>query len=164
MQPSEALSLAAQVAVTLAGFAGVVVVFRPESVHHWSNLDRFRLRLLLNNSIFPLVYSVVAVCLLSVQPPPASIWRWSSAVAVACQVPFAIVNFTEARRLSPVEFKGVNKVMFFPLFAIGFASIALQIYNITTLNWFWPFFAGIAIHLVAAMLQFMRLVLLPRSE
>jgi len=43
MQPDEALGVAAQVAVTLAGFAGVVVVFRPDSVHRWSRLDRFRL-------------------------------------------------------------------------------------------------------------------------
>jgi hypothetical protein len=34
------------VAVTLAGFAGIVVVFLPESVHQWSRVDRFRLRLL----------------------------------------------------------------------------------------------------------------------
>jgi hypothetical protein len=53
--------LAAQVAVTLAEFAGVVVVFRPASVHQWSSLDRFRLRLLLSNSILPLAYSVIAI-------------------------------------------------------------------------------------------------------
>jgi len=52
MEPSEALSTAAQVAVALAGFAGVVVVFRRKSVHDWSTLDKFRLQLLLANSVF----------------------------------------------------------------------------------------------------------------
>jgi len=33
MEPSEALSTAAQIAVALAGFPGVVMVFRGESVH-----------------------------------------------------------------------------------------------------------------------------------
>jgi hypothetical protein len=33
MQPGDALNVVAQVAVTLAGFAGIVVVFRPELVH-----------------------------------------------------------------------------------------------------------------------------------
>jgi len=61
VEPGEALGLAAQVAVTLAEFAGVVVVFRPASVHQWSSLDRFRLRLLLSNSILPLAYSVIAI-------------------------------------------------------------------------------------------------------
>jgi len=41
MQPGEVLSTAAQVAVALAGFAGVVVVFRRESVHEWSTLTNF---------------------------------------------------------------------------------------------------------------------------
>jgi hypothetical protein len=36
MEPSETLSTAAQIAVALAGFAGVVVVFRRESGHDWS--------------------------------------------------------------------------------------------------------------------------------
>src|SRR6478752_6025448 len=40
MEPGEALGIAAQVAVTLAGFAGVVVVFRRESIHEWSPADR----------------------------------------------------------------------------------------------------------------------------
>jgi hypothetical protein len=38
MEPGEILSTAAQIAVALAGFAGVVVVFRRESVHEWSAL------------------------------------------------------------------------------------------------------------------------------
>ncbi len=164
MEPGEALGLAAQVAVTLAGFAGVVVVFRPASVHQWSSLDRFRLRLLLSNSILPLAYSVIAIFLLTIKPPPETIWRWCSGVAVVCQVPFAIINFTEARRLTPAEFKGVSKMLFFPLFAIGTMTILLQLYNMAVLNWFWPFFAGIVVHLIAAMLQFMRLVLLPQGN
>jgi hypothetical protein len=164
IEPGEALGLAAQVAVTLAGFAGVVVVFRPHSVHQWSKVDRFRLRLLLNNSILPLAYAVIGIFLLAMRPPPASIWRWCSAVATLCQLPFAIFNFTTVRKFSAVEFKGVNKVLFFPLFAIGIAMILLQLYNIVVWNWFWPFFAGIVVHLIAAMLQFMRLVLLPRPN
>ncbi len=53
MEPGEALSTAAQVAVALAGFAGVVVVFRSGSVHEWSPINKLRLRLLLSNSILP---------------------------------------------------------------------------------------------------------------
>jgi hypothetical protein len=56
MEPGEALSTTAQIAVALAGFAGVVVVFRRESVHEWSPIDKLRLRLLLTNSILPLVF------------------------------------------------------------------------------------------------------------
>ena len=75
MEPSEALSTAAQIAVALAGLAGVVVVFRRESVHDWSAIDKFRLRLLLTNSILPLALCVIGVLLLTVKPAPAGIWR-----------------------------------------------------------------------------------------
>ena len=50
MQPSEALTTSAQIAVTLAGFAGVVVAFRNRSVHEWSRIDKFRLQILLTVS------------------------------------------------------------------------------------------------------------------
>ncbi|HZR05223.1 MAG TPA: hypothetical protein VFA61_05295 [Candidatus Udaeobacter sp.] len=42
MQPSEALTTAAQIAVAPAGFAGVVVAFRSKSLHKWSPGDKFR--------------------------------------------------------------------------------------------------------------------------
>ena len=161
MEPNEALGIAAQVAVTFAGFAGIVVVFLPESVHQWSRTDRFRLRLLLSNSIFPLAYSLFGMVLLTIKPAPDSIWQWCSGFAAIFQVPFAITNFRTPRRFSADEFKGVTKILFYPLFAIGISTILLQLYNIAVLNRFWPFFVGIFVHLMAAMLQFVRLVLPP---
>src|SRR5207247_2131499 len=65
MQPSEALSASAQVAVALAGFAGVVVAFRNRSVHEWSKIDKFRLRILLTNSAIPFVLSILGMVLSS---------------------------------------------------------------------------------------------------
>ena len=164
MQPTEALNIAAQVAVTLTGFAGIVVVFRPESVHQWSRVDRFRLRLLLNNSIFPLAYALFAIFLLTINAPSQSIWRWCSAFAACFQVPFAIMNFTTARGFTSDEFKGISRIVFFPLFSIGISTLLLQFANIIWWNWFWPFFAGIFIHLMAGLLQFMRLILLPPQK
>ena len=97
MQPSEALGIAAQVAVTLAGFAGIVVVFRPDSVHRWSPLDKLRLQLLLINSALPLVESLFGMLLLTLDPPPASIWRWCSGVSFSAQV-LVFVYMRDPRR------------------------------------------------------------------
>jgi len=52
--------------------------------------------------------------------------------------------------------------VFYPMSAIGTATLLLQFYNIAVLNRFWPFFTGIFVHLMAAMLQFVRLVLPPQ--
>ena len=75
MEPGEALGIAAQIAVALAGFAGVVVVFRREAVQEWSGIDKLRLRLLLANSMLPLGLSMLALLLLTIKPMPPEIWR-----------------------------------------------------------------------------------------
>ena len=56
MEPSAALSTSAQIAVAIAGFAGVVIAVRNESLHDWSRVEKFWLRLLLLNSILPLAF------------------------------------------------------------------------------------------------------------
>src|SRR5262249_58982795 len=81
MQPSEALSASAQVAVTLAGFAGVVVAFRSGSVHEWSKVDKFRLYFLLNNSALPFLLSIFAMLLMTASLNEQTTWRLCSLVA-----------------------------------------------------------------------------------
>src|SRR6185295_2201371 len=107
MEPGDTLSVVAQVAVTLAGFAGIVVVFRPEAVHHWSTVDKFRLRLLLTNSTLPLGYSLFAILLLSIDPPPVAIWRWCSGVTFVSQIMFSAGMRNLRRVIPPSEFQGV---------------------------------------------------------
>src|SRR5437899_12876299 len=99
MEPGEALSTAAQIAVALAGFAGVVVVFRRESVHDWSPVDKLRLRLLLTNSKIPLVLCMIGLLLLTIRPVPEDIWSWFSGLALLVYLLFVITN-TKAFRLA----------------------------------------------------------------
>ena len=165
MEPNEALGIAAQVAVTLAGFAGVVVVFRPEALHQWSALDKFRLQLLLTNSVLPLLYSLLGMLLLTVHPPIADIWRWSSGVAFVTQILLIVFGGNPVRRIPTGQLHGINKVLFYGIAVLGTAAMALQAINFARWNWFWPFFAFIFVHLIAAVLQFMRMVLLvPEKE
>jgi hypothetical protein len=39
----------------------------------------------------------------------------------------------------------------------------LQLFNVALLNAFWPFFTDIIVHLLAAMFQFARIILLPQE-
>jgi len=98
MEPGEALSTSAQIAVALAGFAGVVVVFRRESVHEWSPIDKFRLRLLLTNSILPLAFCMIGLLLLTIKPAPPGIWRWCSGSLFVILLSFAITTMKIFRR------------------------------------------------------------------
>ena len=125
MQPSEALGIAAQVAVTLAGFAGIVVVFRPDSVHRWSPLDKLRLQLLLTNSALPLAESLLGMLLLAFDPPPASIWRWCSGVSFSAQVlAFAYMRNPRRRLFTRADMQAVNKFLFYGIGSISTVAVA----------------------------------------
>ena len=139
MQPSEALGIAAQVAITLAGFAGIVVVFRPDSVHRWSPLDKLRLQLLLMNSALPLAESLFGMLLLTFDSPPASIWRWCSGVSFSAQVLVFVYMRNPRRRLSTrADVQAVNKFLFYGIGFIATVAVALQAINFAVWNRFWP--------------------------
>jgi hypothetical protein len=127
MEPSEALSTAAQIAVALAGFAGVVVVFRRESVHDWSAIDKFRLRLLLTNSILPLALCVIGLLLLTVKPAPAGIWRWCIGAAVVILLPFTITTSRTFRMLDPQQLQNAlaTGVAFYLFGVLGVGALLL---------------------------------------
>jgi drug/metabolite transporter (DMT)-like permease len=163
MEPGEALSTAAQIAVALAGFAGVVVVFRRESVHDWTPIDKLRLRLLLINSILPLALCVIGLLLLTIKPAPAAIWRWCSGASVVIALPFAITTSRSFRRLDRQQLQSAlaTRFAFYGFAILGISTMLLQFINIAILNAFWPFFTGIVVYLLAAMFQFARIILIP---
>src|SRR5207245_4167926 len=105
MQPSEALSASAQVAVALAGFAGVVVAFRNRSVHEWSKIDKFRLQILLTNSAIPFVLSIFAMVLLSTSLNTLTIWRLCSLFTFVMLVMMGSSYGATFRRFISQEFK-----------------------------------------------------------
>jgi hypothetical protein len=161
MQPSEALSASAQVAVTLAGFAGVVVAFRNRSVHEWSRVDKFRLRILLLNSGAPFALSMLAILLQTTALNEQRIWQTCSILT------FVTISITGQQMsrgmqgLSRDEFRsgGGSPVIFYTSSVVGIAVTGLQMYNAIVLKMFWPFFAAITTLLLLGMLQFVRLVL-----
>ncbi|MEY2561145.1 MAG: hypothetical protein QOG51_1560 [Verrucomicrobiota bacterium] len=163
MEPGEALSTAAQIAVALAGFAGVVVVFRSGSIHEWSPLDRFRLWLLLGNAMIALFACLFGMLLFSITPTPLSVWRWCSVFSLLLVFPFGFM--TRQRQLelgrSVVKEMGAFRYVFYLFGAIGGAVGLLQVYNALTAGVFWLFYASIVFPLAIGTLQFARMILLP---
>ena len=163
MEPGEALGIAAQIAVALAGFAGVVVVFRRESVHEWSAVDKLRLRLLLANSLLPLGLCMMGMVLLTIKPMPPGIWRWCSGIAFAVSLLFAITMTKYFRRLDVRQERRERATRFILyLFAMfGIAATLLQLYNAAFLGVFWAFFISIVFQVIIALFQFARMIFLP---
>ena len=166
MEPGETLGIAAQIAVALAGFAGVVVVFGRVSAHEWSPIDKFRLRQLLTNSIVPLALCMIGLLLLAIRPALGGVWRWCSGAAFVILLQFSIGSVKAFRRLDLQKLQRpvVRRSFFYLSGAVGIAVTLLQLYNAALLNAFWPFFTAIVLQLIAAMLQFARMILVPSEQ
>src|SRR5437867_5196504 len=138
MEPGEALSTAAQIAVALAGFAGVVVAFRSGSVHEWQAIDKLRLRLLLNNSIVPLILCILALLLVSVDPHRVWTWRVCSALALVLTISIGMMisGTPGAPSLRGLKLDRGSRVLFFSFSLLAVLAMALQIYNLAVLNAF----------------------------
>jgi hypothetical protein len=164
MEPNTALSVSAQIAVAIAGFAGVVAAFRNDSVHDWGQVETFWLRLLLVNSILPLAFSMFGLFVLSVPYVSETIWRWCSGFATLFLVPFAMMIVKTLVGFAPGELEAAGGTRFtsYSLVTVLTAVCLLQLFNVATLAAFWPFFGAIVALLLGAMYQFVRLVLSTR--
>ena len=160
-----ALGTSAQIAVAIAGFAGVVVVFRGESVQDWGRVEKFWLRLLLVNSILPLAFSMVGLLTLAIEPELPGIWQWCSGFAAVFLIPYAALILKTLRHFMPGELRaaGGNKVIAYTLYGLLVAACLLQLFNVTMLAVFWPFFSAIIFLLLGSMYQFVRLVVTPQK-
>src|SRR5438477_103085 len=108
MEPGEALTTAAQIAVALAGFAGVVVAFRSKLLHEWSPRDKFRLWLLLGNALVPLFDCFFGMFLLTINPTPLSIWHWCSGFSLLLSFPFGFSTWRRLSELGPTVIKNMG--------------------------------------------------------
>ena len=166
IEPAGALGVAAQIAVTLAGFAGVVVVFSRRSFDEWSRVDRFRLLLLLTTSAHALVFCMVSMLLLATDLAAPAVWAWSSGLALAIILPTGALGmrtFTSFPR-GELEAAAASKLLFYAVSSLALAGILLQVYNIFAARTFWPFFSLIVVAILASTLQFVRMVLARPGE
>ena len=124
MQPGEALSTAAQIAVALAGFAGVVVAFRSSSLHEWSLLDKYRLWLLLGSALVPFFSCLFGMLLLTIKATPFPIWRCCSGFSLLLICIFGFLSWRRQSEpgLAVVKEMGVYRYLFYVIAIPGDGS------------------------------------------
>jgi hypothetical protein len=159
MDASEALATAAQVAVAIAGFTGVVVAFGTVPIHEWSDAQRFRLKMLIATSVFPLFWSLMALFLLTTGLGAGTVWTVSSVVAFGMLLAGWTMSAREFTRLDVAKLGRGGPSAFRGASGIGLAALALQVYNIFALHAFWPFFAMVTVAMMLSMFQFVRMTL-----
>jgi membrane-bound metal-dependent hydrolase YbcI (DUF457 family) len=81
-------------------------------------------------------------------------------------LPFAITTSRTFRKLDPQQLQSAHAsgFAFYLIGLLGTGAVLLQFFNIATLKAFWPFFTCIIVHLLAAMFQFARIILLPLEQ
>ena len=104
----------------------MVVVFRRESIHDWSPIDRVRLRLLLTNSILPLALCMFGLLLLTIKPVPTTIWKWCSGCAFVIFVFFATTTARIFRRLDVRQLQS-ERVTGFVVYLFGVLGTAATV-------------------------------------
>jgi hypothetical protein len=163
MEPGEALSVAAQIAVALAGFAGVVVAFRSSSLHEWSPMEKFRLLILLGNALVPLFACLFGMLLLTIKPTPLFLWHWCSGFSLLLSFPFGFSTWRRLSDLGPAVIKnmGSYRYVFYMVGILGTAVSLLQVYNALVSGVFWLFYAAIIFPLAIGTLQFALMILRP---
>ncbi|HEV2333084.1 MAG TPA: hypothetical protein VGV16_07970 [Gammaproteobacteria bacterium] len=161
MEPGDALSKGAQIAVAFVGLTGVVVVRRGAAVHAWPQADKFRLKLLLTTSLLPLALCLLGLLLLAADLPAAVVWRWCSGVAALVLFVGSLLFSRTFLRIPGRELKRVeaSKAIFWSFSAVGFAFCLLLVYNVAILDRFWPFFTFVVCALLVTLVQFIRFIL-----
>src|SRR5439155_25578355 len=93
------------------------------------------------------------------------IWCSCRRVTISAQVIIFVYMRNPRRRLfTRADMQTVNKFLFYGMGFITTVAMSLQAINFAAWNRFWPFFALIFVQLLAALAQFVRMVLLPPHE
>lgn len=146
------LSSATEVAIGIAGFAGIVAAIRHRDPSAWASEERLLLRMLLFASGMAILFSWTPAVLSEAGLEPQTIWRAASAAMLVWLVSSVIHRTRQTRSL--------DNDRLVPRVAIvwNVAIILLQIANVF-LAQSWPYLLGIAGILTNAFLFFLVLLL-----
>jgi hypothetical protein len=99
--------------------------------------------------------------LLCIDPVPVSVWRWCSGFAFVTDVLFFVFMRNNPNRRLPLnEMQMIGKFVFYGVVVMATTGVALQVVNFAVWNRFWAFFVAIFVHLTAAVIQFLRMLLI----
>jgi hypothetical protein len=154
----DTLLTTSQIAITIAGFAGLVSVLGRRDRIGRSSLEFFRLRFMLEYSFFALGYSLLPFLVFSAGFDEAASWRASSAFASCAYLGYALVN---RRFLS--ELARTARGLEHAVILIDALATLLLIANALALPFepsAFPYVAAVYLHLFGAAVGFFRLIAL----
>ena len=147
----------AEIAVALAGFSGVVVVFGSRSQGHWRAGDRLRLSFLLEASLTAGGFALAALVLVSIVETEQTAWAAASGLW-ALFMPLSL--YSSRRRIIDNRERHGDIDTFANRLVFGvFATLVLvQVANVFLWRQFAPVLAALCVNIVGAAMQFARLI------
>lgn len=157
MSSDSVLSSAIEVAVGIAGFAGIVAAIRQRDITSWQPVHRLLLQMLFGASAAAIVFGFLPGVLSEASVEPRSVWRAGSAALALWVVGIAVFRIRQARSQAV---SAINDVVGWQT-AVWMSSLgALQILNLA-LSEPWPYLVGVIGILVNGFVFFLRLLLGP---
>jgi hypothetical protein len=170
VDPFEALSLCAEIAIAITGFSGVVLVFDRRVGNASAELRRVTFRTLITATLVPLGLIGVAFVLEAGGIQRPAIWRICSSVHVVAVTSITLINAlaSGAEVAGEVRSRFVRRPGWGALAGIMLAGVVtvvgLQVANAVHFHAFWPVLTAIWWGIGVSLVAFASLVFIPGSS
>lgn len=162
MEEAAQLLTLTQVAVAVAGFAGIIGTFQFKDGERIRRGDAIGIAVVVNTGLMSAFYSILPLLLSNFGLSDSTVWTISSVMACFIYVYFSIDIALRLKKFK--TFKFYNKLVIFILFLIGLVVIVinfLNALNIVFIREFGPFYISLIYSLGLVCYMFSRLLLRP---
>lgn len=146
-----------EIAVALAGFTGVVVVFGSRSADSWLPGDHLRMGFMLEASLTAGGFSLLALVLFSSMHNARDSWAITSALWALYMV-YSLYKSRRQIRENLEHHHDIDKTANHVVFSLFSLLIALQVINVVLWREFAPLLAALVLNLAGSAMQFARLI------
>ncbi len=158
MNPQDALTTVAEIAIAIAGFSGIAAVLGRRSDGEWAPTDVLRLRLLLRASFAIVILCFLPIVLSSASVAPKMTWALSSGASLVWFCASGVFVIREARRITRFAGESIERRYAALILSLGVGASTLHALNVVAVQEAWPYLAGLVAMLTLPFSQFLRLL------
>ncbi|MCP5181700.1 MAG: hypothetical protein H6993_08810 [Pseudomonadales bacterium] len=158
MDAGSFLSSVVEVAIGIAGFAGIVAAIRQRNVSSWPPRQLIQLQILFAASAAAVVAGILPSFLAEAGVSEALLWKVCSATLISWLIGAIWYRARQGKRY------GVGQPIPGMVMAWGMAAIVLQAYNLAMPGVSWPYLFGVTGLLMNGFSAFLVLILRPFDD
>jgi hypothetical protein len=152
------LAAVVDVAIAIAGFAGIVAAIRQRRLSSWPPDQLILLQILFFASAASIVAGILPAFLTETGMKPNHVWKVCSAVLICWLIGAPLFRARQCKAL------GVKQQIPMHVLVWAVVSIVLQCYNIAATGTAWPYLFGVTTMLINGFSVFLLLVLKPTES